>query len=293
MKRVSLLIATNLAVMMVLSVVCMILGLDSYLTEEGIDFAALLVFSAIFGFSGALISLAISKYSVKWQMNVHVITTPQNDTEVWLMQTVTKLAQRAEIGMPEVGIYEGQPNAFATGARRNAALIGVSTGLLQSMSRSEVEAVLAHEVAHVANGDMVTQTLIQGVVNTFAFFLARVVGFFVDKIIFRTERGVGPGYMITVFVCQVLFTILANLIVAWFSRRREFRADADSVKYLGQPQSMINALRRLGGMETAELPEAMKAFGIAGGKRSSLFATHPPIEKRIAALQGRDLSSSF
>jgi heat shock protein HtpX len=293
MKRVFLLIATNFAVMMVLLVVCSVLGVDRFLAEEGINFVSLLVFSAILGFGGSLISLAMSKFIAKRSVGAHVITTPQNETEVWLMQTVTKLAQRAEIGMPEVAIYEGPPNAFATGARRNASLVAVSTGLLQSMSRSEVEAVLGHEVAHVANGDMVTLTLIQGVVNTFVFFLARIIGHVVDKVIFRTERGVGPGYMITVIVAQIVLGILASAIVAWFSRQREFRADAGAATYLGQPQSMINALRRLGGIETAELPEAMKAFGIAGGKLSSLFATHPPIEKRIAALQGRDLSSSF
>ncbi|MDR0247317.1 MAG: protease HtpX [Burkholderiales bacterium] len=293
MKRVFLLIATNFAVMMVLLVVCSLLGVDRFLAEEGINFSSLLVFSAILGFGGSFVSLAMSKFIAKRSVGAHVITTPQNETEVWLMQTVTKLAQRAEIGMPEVAIYDGTPNAFATGARRNASLVAVSTGLLQSMTRSEVEAVLAHEVAHVANGDMVTLTLIQGVVNTFVFFLARVIGFLVDKVIFRAERGVGPGYMITVIVAQIVLGILASAIVAYFSRRREFRADAGATTYLGQPQSMINALRRLGGIETAELPETMKASGIAGGKLSSLFATHPPIEKRIAALQGRDPSSSF
>ncbi|MDR0771504.1 MAG: protease HtpX [Burkholderiales bacterium] len=289
MKRVFLLIATNFAVMLVLLVVCSLLGVDRFLTEEGLNLSLLLAFSAVIGFGGAFISLLMSKFIAKRSVGAHVIDTPRNETEAWLVQTVTKLAQRAEIGMPEVAIYEGPPNAFATGARRDASLVAVSTGLLQSMSRSEVEAVLGHEVAHVANGDMVTLTLIQGVLNTFVFFLARVIGFVVDKAIFRTERGVGPGYMITVILCQIVLGILASVIVAYFSRRREFRADAGATTYLGQPQSMIDALRRLGGLETAELPETMKAAGIAGGKLSSLFATHPPIEARIAALQGRDL----
>ena len=293
MKRIFLLIATNIAVMVVLSIVCSVLGVDRFLTAEGLNLTMLLAFSAVFGFGGAFISLLMSKFIAKYSMGARVITAPQNDTELWLVQTVTKLAQRAGVGMPEVAIYDGPPNAFATGARRDASLVAVSTGLLQSMSRNEVEAVLGHEMAHVANGDMVTLTLIQGVVNTFVFFLARVIGFIVDKAIFRTERGVGPGYMITVIICQIVLGILASAVVAWFSRQREFRADAGSATYLGQPQSMISALRRLGGLETAELPESMKAAGIAGGKLSSLFATHPPIEKRIAALQGRDLSSSF
>jgi heat shock protein HtpX len=186
-----------------------------------------------------------------------------------------------------VAIYEGPPNAFATGARRDASLVAVSTGLLQSMNRSEVEAVLGHEVAHIANGDMVTLTLVQGVVNTFVFFLARVVGHLVDKAVFKTQRGVGPGYWITVVVCQILFGLLASLVVAWFSRKREFRADAGSAAYLGHPQSMMNALRRLGGMPTEALPETMKAAGFSGGKLSLLFSTHPPIKARIAALQKR------
>lgn len=293
MTRILLLIGTNLAVMFVLSIVCSILGVDRYLTQSGLNLGMLLVFSAVFGFGGAFISLLMSKFMAKHTMGAHVITTPQNDTEVWLMQTVTKLAQRAEIGMPEVAIYEGEPNAFATGARRDASLVAVSTGLLQSMSRSEVEAVLGHEITHVSNGDMVTLTLIQGVVNTFVFFLARIIGYIVDKVVFRTERGVGPGYYIIMIVSQIVLGFLASAVVAWFSRRREFRADAGSANLLGQPQSMINALRRLGGLETQELPESLRASGIAGGKLSSLFASHPPIEARIAALQGRDPSASF
>jgi len=287
MKQVFLLIATNFAVMLVLSLVCSLLGLNAYLTAEGIHFGLLLGMSAIFGFGGAFISLAMSKFIAKRSVGAHVIRTPRNDTEAWLLQTVAKLAQQANIGMPEVAIYEGPPNAFATGARKDASLVAVSTGLLQSMSRSEVEAVLGHEVAHIANGDMVTLTLIQGVVNTFVFFLARVVGYVIDKAFFKTERGVGPGYWITVLVCQIVFGILASVVVAWFSRQREFRADEGSAKYLGQPQSMVAALRRLGSMHTEELPETMKAAGFSGGKLSLLFSTHPPIEARIAALQKR------
>lgn len=286
MTRILLLIATNIAVMAVISVVCYLLGIDRILTEEGLNMGALLMVAAIVGFGGSFISLLLSKTMAKHTMGAHVITEPRNETEVWLVHTIAKLADRAGIGMPEVAIYEGAPNAFATGARRDAALVAVSTGLLQTMNRSEVEAVLGHEVAHVANGDMVTLTLIQGVVNTFVFFLARVIGFLVDRLIFRTERGTGPGYLITVLVCQFLLGILASAIVAYFSRRREFRADAGSATYLGQSQSMINALRKLGGVESEALPETMKAAGIAGGKLSSLFATHPPIEERIAALQG-------
>jgi len=285
MKRVFLFVATNFAVMLVLSLVCSLLGVNAYLTEEGIHFGLLLAMSAIFGFGGAFISLALSKFIAKRSVGAYVISTPRNNTEAWLVQTVAQLAKQANIGMPEVAIYEGPPNAFATGARKDASLVAVSTGLLQGMSRSEVEAVLGHEVAHIANGDMVTLTLIQGVVNTFVFFLARVVGHVVDKAVFKTERGVGPGYWITVLVCQVIFGILASVVVAWFSRQREFRADEGSARYLGQAKSMIEALRRLGGMQTEALPETMKAAGFSGGKLSLLFSTHPPIEARIAALQ--------
>jgi heat shock protein HtpX len=216
-----------------------------------------------------------------------VINQPSSEPEAWLVETVRKLATTAGISMPEVAIYEGAPNAFATGAFKNSALVAVSTGLLQSMNKEEVEAVLGHEIAHVANGDMVTLTLIQGVVNTFVFFLARVIGSIVDKTVFRTERGNGPGYFITVLVAQVVLGILASMIVAWFSRHREFRADAGSARILGTPAPMVNALRRLGGLEAGELPKSMNAFGIAGkGGIMSLLATHPPIEARIAALSG-------
>jgi heat shock protein HtpX len=228
----------------------------------------------------------MSKPMAKWSTGAHVIDQPSNEAEAWLMETVRRLAAKAGIGMPEVAIYEGDPNAFATGAFRNSALVAVSTGLLQSMNKQEVEAVLGHEVAHVANGDMVTLTLIQGVVNTFVVFFARIIGSIVDRAVFRTERGNGPGYFITVIVAQILLGILASMIVAWFSRRREFRADAGSAQYLGTPMPMVEALRRLGGMEPGELPKAMSGFGITDkGGVMALFSTHPPIEERIAALQ--------
>jgi len=217
-----------------------------------------------------------------------VITSPGNEAEAWLVETVRRLADKAGVRMPEVAIYDGEPNAFATGAFKNSALVAVSTGLLQSMNKEEVEAVLGHELAHVANGDMVTLTLIQGVVNTFVVFLARVVGYFVDKTVFRTERGIGPGYYVTVIVCEIVFGILASVIVAYFSRRREFRADAGSAKFLGSPTPMVHALARLGGLEPGNLPPSIAASGITGGRSGlmALLASHPPIEERIAALQG-------
>jgi heat shock protein HtpX len=286
MKRVLLLIATNFAVMLVLSVVVGVLGLDRWLMAEGIDYVSLLWFSAIFGFGGAFISLLMSKFLAKASVGAQTIDGSEGTTEYWLVQTVHRLAEAAGIGKPEVAIYEGPANAFATGAFRNSALVAVSSGLLESMGREEVEAVLGHEVSHVANGDMVTLTLIQGVLNTFVFFLSRVVGFIVDKAVFRTERGVGPGFYITMIVSQILFGILASAIVAWFSRRREFRADRGSANLLRTPQPMIAALRRLGGLQTGGLPDSVKAFGIASESRlAQLFATHPPIEERIAALQ--------
>jgi heat shock protein HtpX len=284
MKRVLLLVATNVAVMVVLSIVVSILGLDRWMTAEGIDHTSLLVMSAIFGFGGAFISLLLSKRIAKWQAGVQLIDGSEGTTEYWLVETVKKLADKAGVGMPEVGIFDGAPNAFATGAFKDSALVAVSTGLLQSMSKDEVEAVLGHEMAHVANGDMVTLTLIQGVLNTFVFFLSRVVGSIIDKAVFRSERGTGPGYWITVMVLQFLFGIIAAMIVAWFSRWREFRADRGSADLLGQPRSMIAALTRLGGLQTAELPQQLKSFGIAGGV-GALLASHPPIEQRIAALQ--------
>jgi heat shock protein HtpX len=284
MKRVLLLVGTNIAVMLVLSIVVSALGLDRWLTSEGIDYVTLLWFSAVLGFGGAFISLLASKWLAKMQAGVHIIDGSEGTNEHWLVETVRKLADKAGIGMPEVGVFEGAPNAFATGAFKDSSLVAVSTGLLQNMNRDEVEAVIGHEVAHVANGDMVTLTLIQGVLNTFVFFLSRVVGAVIDKAVFRTERGTGPGYWITVLVLQFLFGILAAMIVAWFSRWREFRADRGSADLLGQPRSMISALARLGGLQPGELPPQLKAFGIAG-PIGALLATHPPIEKRIAALQ--------
>src|SRR5437870_1062361 len=239
MKRVMLLIATNLAVMVVLSIVVSVLGFDQWLTANGIDYVSLLWFSAIFGFGGAFISLLMSKWIAKMSVGAQTIDGSEGTTQYWLVQTVHKLADAAGIGKPEVAIYEGPANAFATGAFRDSALVAVSSGLVESMSKEEVEAVLGHEITHISNGDMVTLTLIQGVLNTFVFFLSRVVGFIVDKAIFRTERGVGPGFYITVIVSQIVFGILASIIVMWFSRQREFRADAGSARLLGTPQPMI------------------------------------------------------
>jgi heat shock protein HtpX len=288
MKRVLLLLATNIAVMLVLSIVVSVLGLDRWLAADGIDYMSLLWFSAIFGFGGAFISLLMSKFIAKMSTGAQVIDGSEGTTQYWLLQTVHQLADKAGVGKPEVAIYEGPANAFATGAFRDSALVAVSTGLMESMSKKEVEAVLGHEISHVANGDMVTLTLIQGVLNTFVFFLSRVVGFIVDKAVFRTERGVGPGFYITMIVCQILFGILASMIVAWFSRYREFRADRGSANLLGTPEPMIAALSRLGGLETGGLPDSVKAFGIdSRSGLSQLFATHPPIEVRIAALQAR------
>jgi len=290
-KRIFLFIVTNLAVMVVLSVICSIFGINQYLTDSGLNLGMLLAMSAVFGFGGALISLMMSKFMAKHAVKARVINpqSPGNETEAWLISTVDRLSRLAGIAMPEVAIYEGAPNAFATGARRNAALVAVSTGLMKGMNRDEVEAVLGHEVAHVANGDMVTLTLIQGVLNTFVFFLSRVIGFLVDSAMSgdNKRRGRGAGYMITVMVCQIALGILASMIVAWHSRRREYRADAGSAEYLGSPRKMSAALRRLGGMTSLPLPDSMQAMGISGGKLSALFATHPPIEKRIAALEGR------
>ncbi len=288
MKRIVLFIATNLAVMLVLSLVLSLLGIGRPGAGGQLQLGSLLAFSLVVGFTGAIISLLISKPMAKWSTGARVIDAPQNSTEQWLVSTVHGLAQRAGIGMPEVAVYDGEPNAFATGAFKNSALVAVSTGLLQSMNRDEVEAVLGHEVAHIANGDMVTMTLIQGVVNTFVVFLARIVGFFVDKVLLRNgeDRGPGIGYMVTVFVCEILFGLLASIIVAWFSRQREFRADAGSARLLGSPVPMQHALARLGGMEPGALPQNMAASGITGGGGwSALFSTHPPFEQRIAALQ--------
>ena len=287
MKRVLLLVVTNIAVMLVLSIVVSVLGLDRWLAAEGINYGALLWMSAIFGFGGAFISLLMSKWIAKMSVGAQTIDGSEGSTQYWLVQTVHHLADKAGIGHPEVAVYEGPANAFATGAFRDSSLVAVSTGLVESMSKEEVEAVLGHEISHVANGDMVTLTLIQGVLNTFVFFLSRVVGYIVDKAVFRTERGVGPGFYITMIVSQIVFGILASAIVAWFSRQREFRADRGSANLLGSPQPMIAALSRLGGIQTGGLPDAVKTFGISSESGlAQIFATHPPIEVRIAALQG-------
>ena len=288
MKRVVLFVLTNVAVLVVLSIVLRVLGLDRVAAQEGFALGPLLAFSAVVGFTGAIISLLMSKQMAKWSTGAQVIDGTESADHAWLVQTVRDLAQKAGIGMPEVAVYEGEPNAFATGAFKNSALVAVSTGLLQSMNKEEVGAVLGHEVAHVANGDMVTMTLIQGVVNTFVVFLSRIVGTIVDRAVFRTERGVGPGYFITVMVCQIVFGLLASIIVAWFSRQREFRADRGSAEYLGSPQPMMKALARLGVLEPGALPESVKAMGINDRPGwMALFSTHPPIEQRIAALQAR------
>ena len=288
MKRIVLFLATNIAVLLLLSVVISVLGLDRWLTAEGIDYQQLLALSAVLGFGGAFISLLISKTIAKWSTGAQLIDGSEGTTQYWLVQTVQKLAERAGIGMPEVAVYEGPPNAFATGAFKNSALVAVSSGLVESMSREEVEAVLGHEISHVANGDMVTLTLIQGVLNTFVVFLSRVIGFIVDRAIFRTERGIGPGFYITMIVSQILLGVLASIIVAWFSRRREFRADAGSAGLLGSPRPMIAALARLGGLEPGALPQSFKSSGISSRPgMMALFSTHPPVEERIAALQNR------
>lgn len=292
MKRVLLFLATNLAVMLVLSLFTSLLGVNRFLTANGLDLGMLLAFSAVIGFGGAIISLLMSKFMAKWSTGARVIQSPANSTEFWLVDTVARLAKGANLAMPEVAIYEGEPNAFATGATKNSSLVAVSTGLLQSMTREEAEAVLAHEVAHIANGDMVTLTLIQGVVNTFVVFLSRVVGYLVDSFLRKGDQqssGPGIGYMVTSMVCEVVFGILASIVVAWFSRQREFRADAGAARLIGSPVPMQNALRRLGGLHTESLPQSMAASGIAGGSKGwmALFSTHPPLEERIAALGGR------
>ena len=286
MKRILLLILTNVAVVAVLGLVCSLLGVNRYLTGSGLNLGLLLGYALVIGFGGAFISLLISKPMAKWSAGVRVIAQPQNADEAWIVQTVQQLALKAGIAMPEVGIFEAEPNAFATGAFRNSALVAVSTGLLQGMTREEIEAVIGHEIAHVANGDMVTMTLIQGVMNTFVVFLSRVIGYAVDSFLRRGDDRSGPGigYMVTTFVLDIVLGFAAAMVVAWFSRQREFRADAGSTQLMGRRQPMINALARLGGLQTAELPKSMAAMGIAGGI-GKLFSTHPPMEERIAALQ--------
>jgi heat shock protein HtpX len=287
MKRILLFVLTNVLVVTVLGVVASLLGVNRYLTANGLNLGSLLGFALVMGFGGAIISLLISKPMAKWSSGVRVINQPQNADEAWIVETVRKLADKAGIGMPEVGIFDGEPNAFATGAFKNSALVAVSTGLLVGMTREEIEAVIGHEIAHVANGDMVTMTLIQGVMNTFVVFLSRVIGYAVDSFLRRNdERASGPGigYMITTLVLDIVLGFAASMVVAWFSRHREFRADAGSAQLLGRRQPMINALARLGGMQSGELPKSVAAFGIAGGV-GQLFSTHPPLEERIAALQ--------
>ncbi len=291
MKRVLLFLGTNVAVLVVLSFAMRVLGIESILAQNGtqLDLQALLIFSAVIGFSGSFISLAISKFAAKMQTGAKVITTPRNAAESWLVNTVQRQAQQAGIKMPEVAIYDSpEINAFATGPTRNNALVAVSTGLLQGMQQSEVEAVLAHEVSHVANGDMVTMTLIQGVLNTFVIFLSRVIGFFVDRVLLRNERGMGIGFFVSSLVAQIVLGILASTIVMWFSRQREFRADAGAAKLAGRG-NMVAALERLARIhQPSALPESLAAFGIAGGTPQGLkklFMSHPPISERIAALK--------
>ena len=288
MKRIFLFLMTNLAVMLVLGIAANVLGLNRFLTANGLNLGSLLGFAALMGFGGAIISLLISKPMAKWTTGAQVINGSGDATHAWLVETVRRFADKAGIGMPEVAIFEGAPNAFATGAFKNSALVAVSSGLLQSMTREEVEAVIGHEVAHVANGDMVTMTLIQGVMNTFVVFLSRVIGYAVDKIILRNNSDrPGIGYLITTVVMDLVLGVLAAIIVAWFSRQREFRADAGSAQLVGRKQPMINALARLGGLDPGEMPKAMQAMGISARPSGlmALFSTHPPMEERIARLQ--------
>jgi heat shock protein HtpX len=294
MKRIALFVLTNLAIMIVLmlflNIISAVFGINfgNMAGRGGLDLGALAVFSLVVGFAGSIISLLMSKSMAKWSTGAQVISQPRNALESWLVDTVRNHAQKAGIGMPEVAVYEGEPNAFATGASKNSALVAVSTGLLQSMSKEEVDAVLGHEVAHVANGDMVTMTLIQGVMNTFVVFLSRVIGYVVDRVILKNESDApGMGYWVSVIVLDIALGFLAAIIVAWFSRQREFRADAGAATYLGSSRPMINALARLGGLEPGELPQQVKAMGINGAPSGllALFSTHPPIEERIRALQ--------
>jgi heat shock protein HtpX len=287
MKRILLLVLTNVLIVVVLGIVASLLGVNRYLTSNGLNLGLLLGYALVIGFGGAFISLLISKPMAKWSSGVQVIAQPQNADEAWIVETVRRFSEKAGIGMPEVGIFEGEPNAFATGAFKDSALVAVSTGLLAGMTREEVEAVIGHEVAHIANGDMVTMTLIQGVMNTFVVFLSRVIAYAVDSFLRRNdEQNSGPGmaYFITTIVLDIVLGFAAAMVVAWFSRQREFRADAGAAQLMGRKQPMVNALARLGGMTPGELPKSVAAFGIAGGI-GQLFSTHPPIEERIAALQ--------
>ncbi|GAC34062.1 protease HtpX [Paraglaciecola polaris] len=288
MFRILMFLATNIAVMALISLVFSLFGFQGLLAQNGVDLdlQALLVYSAVIGFSGSIISLLLSKFMAKRSMKVHVIERPENDTESWLLRTVERQAEQAKIGMPEVGIFvHGSPNAFATGWNKNNALVAVSTGLIENMTQSEVEAVLAHEISHVANGDMVTMTLIQGVLNTFVVFLSRVIGHVVDRVVFKVERGHGPAFWIVSIISQVILGIFASMIVMWFSRYREFKADAGGASLAGR-NNMIAALKRLKQNQDAPpMPEEMAAFAISAGKVQKLFSSHPPLEKRIEALQ--------
>ena len=288
MKRILLFVVTNLAVMLVLGLAASLLGVNRFLTANGLNLGALLGFALLMGFGGAIISLLISKPMAKWTTGAKIINDSTDPTHRWIVGAVQTFSQKAGIGMPEVAIYDGEPNAFATGAFKNSALVAVSTGLLQSMSRDEVEAVIGHEVAHVANGDMVTMTLIQGVMNTFVVFLSRVIGYFVDKVVLRNDReGPGIGYYVTTIVLDIVLGVLAAVIVAWFSRQREYRADAGAAALMGRKQPMINALARLGGLEPGELPKSVANMGISSKPSGlmALFSSHPPIEDRIRVLQ--------
>ena len=288
MKRIVLFVMTNLAVMLVLGLAVNLLGLNRFLTESGLDLTSLLGFSLVMGFGGAFISLLLSKPMAKWTTHLQLINDSSDATHAWLTATVRRFADQAGITMPEVGIYEGAPNAFATGAFKNSALVAVSTGLLLSMTREEVEAVIGHEITHVANGDMVTMTLIQGVMNTFVVFLSRVIGYLVDRVVLRNQNdGPGIGYYVTTVVLDLLLGVAAAIVVAWFSRQREFRADAGAARLMGRKQPMINALVRLGGLDPGEMPKTMQSLGISArpGGLMSLFASHPPMQQRIARLE--------
>lgn len=288
MKRILLFLATNVAIVLVLSVTMRVLGVEPYLSANGLNLNSLLIFAAVMGFGGSFISLAISKWMAKKSMGVQVIESPNTATERWLVDTVRRYSEEAGIGMPEVGIFDSpEVNAFATGMSKNSSLVAVSSGLLEQMTRQEAEAVIGHEVAHIANGDMVTLALIQGVVNTFVMFLSRVIGYFVDKVIFKTENGTGPAFFVTMIVAELVLGILASIIVMWFSRQREFRADSGGARLAGR-QNMIAALERLNSLHPSPLPDRMAAFGISGGGASGLkrlFLTHPPLSERIQALR--------
>ncbi len=293
MKRIALFVVTNLAIILVLmlflNIISAVFGISFNFAGRELNPASLAVFALVVGFTGSFISLLISKPMAKWSTGARVIEQPSNAMEAWLIDSVRAHAQKAGIGMPEVALYEGDPNAFATGASKNSSLVAVSTGLLQSMSKDEVDAVLGHEIAHIANGDMVTMALIQGVMNTFVVFFSRVIGWVIDRVVLKNESSSpGMGYWVSVIALDIVLGFLAAIVVAWFSRQREFRADAGAATYLGSPRPMINALARLGGMEPGELPQQVKSMGINSRPAGlmALFSTHPPIEDRIRALQG-------